>query len=127
MTNKKTTGKTGRPRKEEPLKAVYRNVRFTPDEDAALTEKVKQYGGSRSDLIRKAITGAEIIAYPSPETIQLLQSHMTNLRNIGTNLNAIAHRANTEEIQFEIDDLLEAQEKSLKLLKILQEIEGAIM
>ena len=109
MKKKNTTGKTGRPKKEDQIKAVFRTVRFSPDEDEQLTAKLAEFGGTRSDFIRKAALGAKIKSVPSPETIKLLQQYSTNLRNIGTNLNAIAHRANIEEIKFGYLDLLEAQ------------------
>ena len=127
MKKEKTSGKTGRPKKKDSLKDVYRNVRFTPAEDAALTEKAKQANCSRSDFVRKAVENARVVPVESKETIKNLRDHKTNLGNIGRNLNAIAHRANTEGIQFELNDLQEARDESLKLIKILQEIQSKMM
>lgn len=127
MKTKKTTGKTGRPKKKDALKGVYRNVRFTPDEDAALAEKVKVYGGTRSDFIREAIAGAKVVAVPTPETIKLFQEYLTNLRNIGTNLNAIAHRANIEEVKFGYLEMREAKNECDALLQICKDMQAKMM
>ena len=127
MKTKNTTGKTERPRKEDQVKAVFRTVRFSPEEDEQLTAKLTEFGGTRSDFIRKAVLGAKIKSVPSPEIIKLLQEYSTNLRNIGTNLNAIAHRANTEEIKFGFLDLREAQQVCKDFSRIITEIRNAIL
>ena len=124
---KKTTGKTGRPRKEDQVKAVFRTVRFSPEEDEQLTVKLTEFGGTRSDFIRKAALGAKIKSVPSPEIIKLLQEYSTNLRNIGTNLNAIAHRANTEEIKFGFLDLREAQQVCKDFSRIITAIRNEMI
>lgn len=127
MNKKITTGKTGRPKKEDQVKAIFRTVRFTPEEDERLTAKLAEFGGTRSDFIRKAALGANIKSVPSPETIKLLQEYTTNLRNIGTNLNAIAHRANTEEIKFGYLDLREAQQLCKDFSQIIKAIRNEMM
>lgn|GEM_PF-6086990 len=127
MKTKNTTGKTGRPRKEDQVKAVFRTVRFSPEEDEQLTAKLTEFGGTRSDFIRKAALGAKIKSVPSPEIIKLLQEYSTNLRNIGTNLNAIAHRANTEEIKFGFLDLREAQQVCKDFSRIITAIRNEMI
>ena len=127
MKKKNTTGKTGRPRKEDQVKAVFRTVRFSPEEDERLTSKLTEFGGTRSDFIRKAALGTKIKSVPSPETIKLLQEYSTNLRNIGTNLNAIAHRANTEEIKFGYLDLREAQKVCNDFSQIIKAIRNEMI
>lgn len=124
---KKSTNKGGRPRKEDQVKAVFRTVRFSPDEDKQLTAKLAEYGGKRSDYIRKVALSATIKQVSSPETIKLLLEYRDNLRNIGINLNAIAHRANTEKIKFKSTDLQEAQENCKEFSRIIKEIENGLM
>lgn len=122
------TTKTGRkPKAVDQVKRIYRNVRLTPEEDKQISAKAAQYGESRSEFMRKAALGAKIVTFPSPETIKLFKDHMMNLRNIGTNLNAIAHRANTEGIKFGFLDLREAREECEELLRVLQEIQARMM
>ena len=127
MIKKNSTNKGGRPRKEDQIKAVFRTVRFSPDEDELLTAKLAEFGGTRSDFIRRAALGAKIKSVPSPETIKLLQEYRTNLRNIGVNLNAIAHRANTEKIKFGYLDLQKAKEECESFLQILKTIQNEMM
>jgi hypothetical protein len=127
MKKKNSSNKGGRPRKEDQVKAVFRTVRFSPDEDEQLTAKLAEFGGTRSDFIRKAALGAKIKSVPSPETIKLLQEYSANLRNIGTNLNAIAHRANTEEIKFGYLDLRKAQQVCKDFSRKITEIRNAIL
>ena len=127
MKKKNTTGKTGRPKKEDQIKAVFRTVRFTQEEDERLADKVSQYGGTRSEFIRKAALAAKIVSVPDPETIKLLQDYRTNIRNIGTNLNAIAHRANTEEVKFGFLDLQECKKECESFLRIIKELQNKMM
>ena len=127
MKKKNSSNKGGRPRKEDQVKAVFRTVRFSPDEDDLLTAKLAEFGGTRSDFIRKAALGAKIKSVPSPETIKLLQEYSANLRNIGTNLNAIAHRANTEEIKFGYLDLREAQQVCKDFSQIIKAIRNEMI
>lgn len=127
MKKKNTIGKTGRPKKEDNIKNVFRTVRFAQEEDEQLGVKVSQYGGSRSDFIRKAALGVKIVSVPDPETIKLLQEYRTNLRNIGINLNAIAHRANTKEIEFDYSDLQESKKECESFLLIVKKIQSKMM
>ena len=127
MRKKQSTNKGGRPRKEDQVKVVFRTVRFSTDEDEQLTAKLTEFGGTRSDFIRKAALGAKIKSVPYPETIKLLQVYSANLRNIGTNLNAIAHRANTDEIKFGYRDLQEAQQICKDFSRIITEIRNEMI
>lgn len=127
MKKKNSGNKGGRPRKEDQAKVVFRTVRFSPNEDEQLTAKLSEFGGTRSDFIRKAALCAKIKSVPSPETIKLLQKYSENLRNIGTNLDAIAHRANIEKIKFGYLDLREAQQDCKEFSRIITEIRNAML
>ena len=125
---KKTTGKTGRPRKEDQVKAVFRTVRFSPEEDEQLTVKLTEFGGTRSDFIRKAALGVKVVRAKIPtETIILLNKFKQELTNIGTNLNTIAHKVNKEDQQFTDDDFADAIKIKKELLAKLREIQDAIL
>ena len=127
MKSEKATGKTGRPKKGERVKDVYRNVRFSAAEDAALEKKVKQFGGTRSDYIRKAALGAKVVSVPSPETIMMIKECLMDLRNFGNNLNQIAYRANIENVKFDEFDLQAAKKECDSFLRLFRNIQNQIM
>lgn len=115
-----TKKKTGRPKKEV-IKDVFRNIRFTKEEDAEITAKAEEAGISRSDFIRKAVFGKKVV---SKDTTKTLNQQIQILRNIGVNLNAIAKRANTVDADFNISFLQKTIEECnnfLAEIKILRD------
>lgn len=105
-------------------KEILRTVRFTPEEDKALSEKVKAFGGTISDFLRKSVFNSEIVSLPSPETIKLLQQYQRVLTNLGTNLNAIARRANNEKLTFTVNELSLAITECNALLQTIKAIKN---
>ncbi len=128
MRRNSTTNKGGRPRKEDDVKKeIMRSVRFTAEEDEQITAKLAESGSSRSDFIRKAALGAKNVSIPQKETIKTVADYLKNLRNIGTNLNAIAHRANIDDLVFDASLLRETEKSCRELLQIFKEVKRKMM
>lgn len=70
---------------------MWLNLRINPTTKAKLDKLAEQSGQSRSAVVRHLIDGATIREMPPLEYHTLL----AELRRIGTNLNQIAHTANS--------------------------------
>lgn len=106
-----------RPKEGTQVKGISHTIRFSVEEDNELTERIKVFGGTRSDFIREAVFNSKVISIVPKEAIQILSSYEMNLRNIGTNLNSIAKKANDSALQFCLDDLYRARSESRSFLQ----------
>ena len=127
MRKKDSTNKGGRPKSKDPKKEAYITVRFTENEVELLNEKVKQFGRTRSEFIRQAVLHLEVKTYADPKELKLLKDIRMELRNLGTNINAIAHRANTEKIKFDNKDVRDSQKYIEELRPILAKIHNGMI
>ena len=127
MKKNTSTNNGGRPRKGEKVKAIIKHVRFSPEEEKLLTDKVQESGLPCSSYIREAALAAVVKSRVPKEVIKILSNYEMNLRNIGTNLNLIAHKANAISAQLDISDVNKAIAASEELWKICTGIKNKIL
>ena len=94
MDNFKNKG--GRPRKESGKRTEHIKVRITEDEEKILLGLEKEFGISRSDLVRKRVLHeAEMMVVNSKELIQQIDKVGVELARSGNNINQLARHANS--------------------------------
>ncbi|NCD68279.1 plasmid mobilization protein [Mucilaginibacter agri] len=92
----KLKNKGGRPPKQSGKRTEQIKVRITEDEDKALRGLEKEFGISRSDLVRKRVLyDAELILVNARELILQIDKVGVELARSGNNINQLARHANT--------------------------------
>lgn len=95
---------TGRPKLKEGKRTRWVNVRFTEEEYKDITELEKEFGKTKTELIRmKILTDLKKTVVNSKVLIRYLDSAGAEMGRVGNNINQLAKHANTLRLKGRLD------------------------